>query len=430
MPATSSRSRSTAGRFTAGPTRGARAGIRGHPLGSRTARCLGLPASGARGSSAAGLQAAGSRSSRRRYRLLLLVPLPDVLLLLLLLGRLLPIPPEPEAQFLGVVRQVSLSLRQQAATVEDREGKLEPNPWLRRVGWAVHLAGQDIGRIRRTVSLTVTEGWPPYNRRRGGARQAASRGREKPGQPGPGSGNKGFPPAAGGGSKGAPAPPPSRSILMLQLAWESVSRTILAAQALCASDSAGSAVLFEVNRKAVNVKPPRPFDARLEARTIERYINLWKRVVAYLFRISCWEGGRGGRGREGEGQAASAGFVRPPFRLTAGQQAAFLAFRTALLAERLGPLPPCRAAAAADREAGQKAAIDRACLDFLVALLDHPLPGFVVRKRPPVCPRGSWHPGRRQLGLPGRLYRPLLGDHQGCPDACSPAGIPRGGRYR
>jgi hypothetical protein len=47
------------------------------------------------------------------------------------------------------------------------------------------------------------------------------------------------------------------------------------------------AVLFKANRKAVNMKPPRPFDARLEAYTIERYINLWKQVVAYLFRISC-----------------------------------------------------------------------------------------------------------------------------------------------
>lgn len=262
-----------------------------------------------------------------------------------------PVPPEPETQFLGVVRQVSLSLRQQAATVEDREGKLEPNPWLRRVGWAVHLAGQDIGQIRRTVSLAVTEGWPlPQQQEEGDHRQqqgaGSSRGRR----------GRAAVPASAASAVSATLPP---AVLVLQLAWESVSRTILAAQALCASDSVGSAVLFEVNRKAVNVKPPKPFDARLETRTTERYTNLWKRVAAYLFRISCWEE---------EGGDAGAGFVRPPFRLTEGQQAAFLAFRAAL-AKRLGP-----SCAAAANEAGLEA-VDRACLDFLVALLDHPLPG-------------------------------------------------------
>ena len=50
-------------------------------------------------------------------------------------------------------------------------------------------------------------------------------------------------------------------------------------------EEAGSAVLFEVNRKTVNEKPQKPFDSRLEPGTIDRYTNLWKRVVGYVFRI-------------------------------------------------------------------------------------------------------------------------------------------------
>ena len=91
-------------------------------------------------------------------------------------------------------------------------------------------------------------------------------------------------------------------------------------------------------------KPHKPFDCRLEPRTIERYANLWKRVVAYLFRTQAWPDDD-----------------RPPYRLTLRQQAAFAAFRTALLA-------PARPGAAS---LTQRA--DRACLDLLVSLLDPPL---------------------------------------------------------
>ena len=60
---------------------------------------------------------------------------------------------------------------------------------------------------------------------------------------------------------------------LLQLAWESTSRTIWAAQAAYEYEAAGAAVLFEVNRKTVGEKPYKPFDGRLELRTTERYAN-------------------------------------------------------------------------------------------------------------------------------------------------------------
>ena len=39
-------------------------------------------------------------------------------------------------------------------------------------------------------------------------------------------------------------------------------------------EEVGLAVLFEVNHKVAGQKPSKPFDGRLEHRTIERYTNL------------------------------------------------------------------------------------------------------------------------------------------------------------
>ena len=76
--------------------------------------------------------------------------------------------------------------------------------------------------------------------------------------------------------------------MLLRLAWESVSRAVQAAQRHCTTEDVGIAALFEVNRKIASQKPAKPFDARLEPRTTERYTNLWKRVVGYIIRIRAW----------------------------------------------------------------------------------------------------------------------------------------------
>ena len=43
--------------------------------------------------------------------------------------------------------------------IQNNEGKLEPNPWLRRIGWAKHFLSYNIDILRRTASLESTEGW-------------------------------------------------------------------------------------------------------------------------------------------------------------------------------------------------------------------------------------------------------------------------------
>ena len=238
----------------------------------------------------------------------------------------------PDVRFLSLVQQTASQLKSRTTTfVEDHDGKLEPNPWVRRVGWAVHLAGLDPRQLYGTASLLVADGWPKPALPPAAAAAAAAHQQQQQQQQ---------------------QQQAAREERLLQLAWESVGRTIRAAQSSCTYEEVGSAVLFEVNRKAVNEKPQRPFDGRLEPGTTDRYTNLWKRVVGYVFRIRRWPPA-----------------AQPPFELTPGQQRALAAFQSAL--RRL----PAAATAVAPGEDHQLQRTDRACLDFLVSLLDHPLPG-------------------------------------------------------
>ena len=67
----------------------------------------------------------------------------------------------PDVRFLSLVQQTASQLKSRTTTfVEDHDGKLEPNPWVRRVGWAVHLAGLDPRQLYGTASLLVADGWP------------------------------------------------------------------------------------------------------------------------------------------------------------------------------------------------------------------------------------------------------------------------------
>ncbi|KAK3983767.1 hypothetical protein QBC44DRAFT_202338, partial [Cladorrhinum sp. PSN332] len=49
-------------------------------------------------------------------------------------------------------------------------------------------------------------------------------------------------------------------------------------------EEVGSTILFEIGRKSIYIKPIIPFTGRLKPRTTERYINVWKRIIGYIFR--------------------------------------------------------------------------------------------------------------------------------------------------
>ncbi|KAK3983951.1 hypothetical protein QBC44DRAFT_253964, partial [Cladorrhinum sp. PSN332] len=54
----------------------------------------------------------------------------------------------------------------------------------------------------------------------------------------------------------------------------SISRLVFTAQAVYLYEKVGSAILFEIGRKSIYIKPITPFIGRLKPYITERYINI------------------------------------------------------------------------------------------------------------------------------------------------------------
>jgi superfamily II DNA helicase RecQ len=117
----------------------------------------------------------------------------------------------------------------------------EPNPWLERTGWAGHLQGLDYQKLQSAASLQPEEGWEGPDLR-----------------------------------------------TMLQEVWDSLDRIIQAARRTATFPVAGVNTLFELHRRDHIRKARVPFSGRLEPQTKVRYLNVWKRIVGYLFRTQTW----------------------------------------------------------------------------------------------------------------------------------------------
>ncbi|KAH8198484.1 hypothetical protein TruAng_007367 [Truncatella angustata] len=122
--------------------------------------------------------------------------------------------------------------------IDAAEEKLEPNPWVRRVGWARHLqdflTDDHMTRLRESISIPTTE------------------------EP------------------------------KLQVIWESFMRMIHDAQdRVCGLDS-GAAVLFEMHRET-EVKPLTPFVATMEKDSWSRYYIFVGQILMYIFRTQEWK---------------------------------------------------------------------------------------------------------------------------------------------
>ncbi|KAL0764703.1 hypothetical protein CaCOL14_012793 [Colletotrichum acutatum] len=109
--------------------------------------------------------------------------------------------------------------------------KLEPNPWLKRVGWAEHLGGLRISQLRETA-----------------------------------------------------APIRAAEEEVLQMMWMSVKAVLERARATSTPNKVGHAVLFEVQRKDAHIKPTRPFDNRMEGDTWARYLDVWRVLLCVWYR--------------------------------------------------------------------------------------------------------------------------------------------------
>jgi superfamily II DNA helicase RecQ len=107
----------------------------------------------------------------------------------------------------------------------------EPNPWLKRVGWATHLAGKNPEKLRGTVEPVETTKEP-----------------------------------------------------MLQAVVESFRRVVQAAQSSAVREVVGIHTLFEVNRKDMMQKPTMPFHSAMGDDTLKKYSGFWIQLLCYLYR--------------------------------------------------------------------------------------------------------------------------------------------------
>ncbi|KAL7940369.1 hypothetical protein V8C42DRAFT_362775 [Trichoderma barbatum] len=113
----------------------------------------------------------------------------------------------------------------------------EPSPWLERTGWVTHLQGLNYQKLQSAaVSLEPGDGWEGTDQR-----------------------------------------------TMLQEVRASLDRIFQAARRTDTFQVAGVSTLFELHRRDHINKARVPFSGRLEPPTKLRYLNVWKRIVGYLF---------------------------------------------------------------------------------------------------------------------------------------------------
>jgi superfamily II DNA or RNA helicase len=206
---------------------------------------------------------------------------------------------EVQNDFLETIRREYKELTKGTTSIiGDNDGKTEPNPWLSRVGWARHFETYETQWVRKMASQNTEVGW--------GAKDC------------------------------------TRKAAMLQAVYDSLKRIAWQAKEDCTDGDVGLSVLLEVGRKTVTDHPNRPFSGRIERRTMERYISVWQRILAYIFRTIDMDDER-----------------RPAYDFTSKQKGLFDNVRRQLRGIIYRKEEPSR--------------LDRTLLDFLVSLLDHPL---------------------------------------------------------
>ena len=135
---------------------------------------------------------------------------------------------------------------------------------------------------------------------------------------------------------------------MLRRVWESFERVAKAAQGTAQLSVVGHAALFEVNRKQASVKATKPFDGRMEEDTWERYTEVFRKVLCYIWRTQ----------ERGEDEGPAYVFTKKQGRL---------------FDELEDAVEGGEGQEGEGQEGERQAKVDRAYLDFAVALLDHEL---------------------------------------------------------
>ena len=137
-------------------------------------------------------------------------------------------------QYQAAKRELEAALRkaemEERKVIKEAEEAREPNPWLRRVGWAAHLARLDRTELREWIEMPDHE-------------------------------------------------EPELEVLCKAFDW-----MIQGAQFTTVQEVVSQAALFEANRKETNVEPQRPLDSWMDITTIQSYTRVWKQVLCYVLR--------------------------------------------------------------------------------------------------------------------------------------------------
>jgi RecQ family ATP-dependent DNA helicase len=142
--------------------------------------------------------------------------------------------PSGDSGFAAAKQELAAALEraneEERRRVTEAEESREPNPWLRRVGWASHLAGLDRQEVRKLV-----------------------------------------------GDAGADEP--DLEVMCRGFDW-----MIQDAQFNAVKEVVGLHALFEANKKEVDKKPSMPFESWMDITTVKKYTKVWKALLCYVFR--------------------------------------------------------------------------------------------------------------------------------------------------
>lgn len=115
--------------------------------------------------------------------------------------------------------------------IQATDGSKEPNPWLRRTGWARHLGGLDREELRALVAPLEQEG--------------------------------------------------EAELRVIHRAFQLLIRE---AQKNAVTDVVGQAALFEAHRKEAGTKAKKPFNSRMDKTTFREYTRCWNQLLSYIVR--------------------------------------------------------------------------------------------------------------------------------------------------
>jgi hypothetical protein len=141
--------------------------------------------------------------------------------------------PPGDSGFAAAKQELAVALKradkEEHCQIKEPKESCEPNPWLRQVGWASHLAGLDRKEMQELVE-DITEDKPEL------------------------------------------------AVLCKAFDW-----MIQGTQFNAVKEVVRLHALFEANKKEVDKKPSMPFESWMDITTVKKYTKVWKTLLCYVF---------------------------------------------------------------------------------------------------------------------------------------------------